>query len=424
MRVRFTLLVLVSLVFVLSCDTEGGEGYRDYFVRYYGLDGDHFGADMVVNGDGTLVILGTSEFPANSGSRRIYLAKTDAEGNTLWEKLLGESEDNVRENAKDIEPIIAGAYAGGYLILSNKETGASGNTNIKVLRVDADGNKIDSLLLNNIYLPSNFGNTITTLADGGFVVTGNTTDLSLTPADNTLVDPVDQTDLLSLRYTESYLPHPTWTESFGGEPEVMGVKVFEVSPTQFYLAGYTNAIHNEAPTPATNFDFDFWYTKLDQDGSFVSETHKGVQTQQEKMNAIAKSGLGEYFAVGSIAGAGTNPAIYASRIVGNFAIADAEDPRYSLNGQATAVAASGASKVLILGDIVTSGGSRDIWLTKVTRDFVDEPGFPITFGADGNDDTSCAVAELPSGDIVILGTMNLVNQNKIALIKLKSNGEF
>lgn len=426
MKAKINLLVIASILLVLSCDTEGGEDYKNYFVRYFGLDGDHYGADLVVNADGTMMILGTSEFPANSGTRRIYLAKTDAEGNTLWEKLLGEYGDNAKESAKDIEPIIAGTYAGGYLILSNPIVDITGNTNIKVLRVDADGNKIDSLQLTNLYLPSNFGNSITTLSDGGFIVTGNSTDINVLPADNGLVDPVDQTDLLSLRYTESFLPEPTWQKSFGGEPEVMGVKVFEISPTQFYFAGYSNALHSgEASAPASNYDFDFWYVKLNGQGSNSAPLYSGASTEQDKMKAIAKSGLGEYFAVGSyVTGGSANPSFYAMRIVGNFSNADKDDYRGSVEGEATAVAASGANRVLILANIITSGGSRDIWLTKVTRDFVDEPGFPITFGAAGDDDTSSAVAELPNGDIVILGTMNLVNQNKIALIKLKSNGEF
>lgn len=421
MRVRFNWMVVVSFMLItLSCDTDGGEGYKDYFIKYFGIDGDHFGADMVVNSDGTVTILGTSEFPANSGSRRIYLAKADAEGNTLWEKLLGE----YSENAKDIEPIVAGTYTGGYMILSNKVIDvSSGNTIIKVLRVDADGNKIDSLELAGIYQPSNFGNSITTLSDGGFIVTGNTTDNNVLPADNGLVDPIDQTDLLSLRYSQSFVSDPSWQKSFGGEPEVMGVKIIEVSATQFYFAGYSNALHSGESSVPTNYDLDFWYVRLNGQGSNSAPFYSGGDVEQEKMNAIAKSGLGEYFAVGSQTSASGKQTIFASRIVGNFSTEDENDPR-DVEGEAKAVAASGANRVLILCNVITPGGSRDIWLTKVTRDFVDEPGFPITFGAEGDDDTASAVTEMPNGDIAVLGTMNLVNQNKIVLIKLKTNGEF
>jgi hypothetical protein len=420
MRVRYSLMVIVSLVLVWSCDTEGGKGYENYFVRYLGADGDQYGADLLVNADGTFMILGTSEFPANSGSRRIYLAKTDAEGNTLWEKLLGE----YAENAKDIEPIIGGSYVGGYLILSNKAIDITGNTNIKILRIDADGNKMDSLELSSIYQPSNFGNSITTLSDGSFIVTGNTTDTNVLLADNALVDPVDQSDLLSLRYSESFSPDPVWQKTFGGEPEVMGVKVLTVSATQFYFAGYSNALHSgESTVPASNYDFDFWYVKLNGQGSNSAPFYSGGLVAQEKMNAIVKLASGEYFAVGSATTGTGNPRVFTSRIIGNYSVAEG-DTRNNVEGEATSVAASGANKALILGDLITPGGNRDIWLTKVNVDFADEPGFPITFGAPDNDDTSSAVAELPNGDIVILGTMNLVNQNKIALIKLKSNGEF
>jgi len=423
MRVRFNWIVALSfMLLILSCDTDGGEAYKDYFIKYYGLDGDHYGADMIINADGSIIILGTSEFPANSGSRRIYLAKADAEGNTLWEKLLGD----YSENAKDIEPIIAGTYTGGYMILSNKVIDIAGNTVIKVLRVDADGNKIDSLELAGIYQPSNFGNSITTLADGGFIVTGNTTDTEALDIINESIDPPDQTDLLSLRYSQSFIADPSWQKSFGGEPEVMGVKIIEISPTQFYFAGYSNAVHSgEGPVPATNYDFNFWFVRLSGVGSNSSPLYSGDQIDQEKMNAIAKSALGEYFAVGSVTAPGENPRVFASRIVGNFSnVEDKEVIDIGEGGEAISVAASGANKILILGNVITVGGSRDIWVTKATRDFDSQLGFPITFGAEGNDDTASAVAELPNGDIVILGTMNLVNQNKIALIKLKANGEF
>ena len=54
-----------------------------------------------------------------------------------------------------------------------------------------------------------------------------------------------------------------------------------------------------------------------------------------------------------------------------------------------------------------------------------EPNF-VSFGGDG-DDTAAAVAELPDGHIMVLGTMQLGNppaQFKITLIKLNSNGKF
>ncbi|CAN0475857.1 unnamed protein product, partial [Phaeothamnion confervicola] len=47
-----------------------------------------------------------------------------------------------------------------------------------------------------------------------------------------------------------------------------------------------------------------------------------------------------------------------------------------------------------------------------------------TFGAANNDDTASAIEELDNGDLLVLGTMELVNQKKMALIKIKANGSF
>jgi hypothetical protein len=48
-----------------------------------------------------------------------------------------------------------------------------------------------------------------------------------------------------------------------------------------------------------------------------------------------------------------------------------------------------------------------------------------TLGSEDEDDTAAAVAELPDGKIVILGTMGLTdNQFKMAFIKVNRTGQF
>lgn len=427
MSIKCILILIVMMVSVLSCTTEIDSEVKDHFIKYYGHDGDQHGADLLVNGDGTLMVLGTTDMPALPVVKKsIYLAKSDSEGNLIWEKVLGE----FTENARDIEPIVAGTHAGGYLILSNIETGA-GNTAIKVIRVDVDGNKIDSVKIDASYLPSNYGNSITPLSDGGFIVTGNTTDGNVLLADNGLIDPPDQTDLLSLRYDDNLLLDPAWLKTFGGEPETMGIKAFEVNPAQFDFAGYTNAVHSGEPPLPDNYDFNFWFVELDGSGStglskYVGSAITLPEQQDEVLTSIARSSSGQYMAVGSTDIAGVKR-VFASRIIG-FPTSDRikiwDAPIIDPEGEGTSIAATNGGKFLIVGNQTTAGGSRDIWLTKVNIEINEEEGFPRSFGSPGNDDTASAIAELPNGDIVILGTMELTNQKKIALIKLKANGGF
>jgi len=415
---RLIRLVIAGILFiVISCDTAGDQNDRTHFIRYYGQDGDHEAADMVVNTDGSIVVLGTAEFPANSGNRRIYLAKIDDQNNTMWEKQLGD----FTENAKDIESIFAGAYAGGYLILSNPVIDVDGNTGIKILRVDQDGIKIDILLLSGAsFLPSSFANSITPLQDGGFIVTGNTKNTNLILLDNAYVIP-DQEDLLTLRYSESN--SLVWQSTFGSGPEESGIKVFQENANTFNYAGYTNATHSGEPNAAGNFDLNFFYLTLNDAGVNSSAIYSGSPTEGEQMNAITRTPFGDYIAVGTTNQSSGSKRVFISRIVGNFSTVDKEESR-TFDGEGISISPSGGSNILVVGNEITAGGSRDIWLTKLSRDLEDLKSFPVSFGASGDDDTANAVAELPNGDIVILGTMNLVNQNKIALIKLTATGNF
>lgn len=405
-----SLIFIGLLILVSTCITDDGDTYKKYFIKYYGMDGDHEAADMAVNADGTIVLLGTIEFPANSGIKRIYLVKVGEQGNTLWEKVLGGSS----ENAKDIEPISFGTYAGGYLITTNTFN-VLGIPVFKVLRLGSDGNKIDSVVFEQY--ESQFSNSITSLADGGFIVTGNTADTSALPSE-TIEPLVDLQDLISVRFDEGRTINPLWKGPFGGESRVMGVKIIEGAANEFYFAGFSD---KKAFTGDTNNDYNFWFTALSANGDPLADFHSS-QNQNEILSGIAKSPSGIFLAVGTLTN-GTNPSkLYAATINSNFTSIDNEGTTISIDDlEGVAVCSSGVGEFLVLGNKIEPGG-RNIWIAKVDRNLTAE--FELIFGGANNDDTGSTVAELPNGDIVILGTMNLVNQNKIALIKLNANGEF
>jgi len=45
-------------------------------------------------------------------------------------------------------------------------------------------------------------------------------------------------------------------------------------------------------------------------------------------------------------------------------------------------------------------------------------------GSKGDDENGSALAELPNGDIVVVGTVNLINQHKLILMKVNNKGVF
>lgn len=415
-QVNYSLIVLVASFLWVSCDTESTVDpvYKDTFIKYYGEDGDQEGKDLVVNNDGTIIILGTSTSPG--GLKRMYLAKTDGEGTIIWERKLGEiSRDEI---AQDIEPIIAGPDAGNYIVMSSVVKSIADSLAIRLTIVSPDGDSLKSELINRY--ESQSGKSITPLSDGTYFISGNVLN-----ADTLNVDlPIfDIEDVLVIRVPSSLVPNPVADYFRIGLSSLgSGVKIFEGPSPDFYYAGYSDELIG-SESVATDYELNFVFRKFITDPSSVSSVYAGDPgiEDNEEMSSIAKSGSGlSYLAVGTRTDGSGNKTIVASTANVNFTAANSMQ-NLLVGAEGISASASGATSFLVVGNKINPGG-RDIWLSKV--DITLNPIFAVTFGGSNNDDTASAVAELPNGDIVVLGTMELTNQKKIALIKLKSNGGF
>jgi hypothetical protein len=222
-------LSLLLLVILWSCDTSSDEPFKDYFISYYEGDGNSEAKDLIVNDDGTIIMVGTST--EVSGDQKIHLVKTDAEGKVIWSKRFGSLEG---ETAADIELIKSGTYAGSFLLLSNVTKNDADSTLVKVRRIDQNGNKIDSIVYNRYAWQ--FGYSVTPTSDGGFAFTGNCDTAAVSPEPGVL-EFEDQSDLLVAKYSESRVRDPNWLPS-RGESVVMGVKIFESgrTPNPYFIA--------------------------------------------------------------------------------------------------------------------------------------------------------------------------------------------
>lgn len=417
-RLSLSLLLLAAFS---SCEIGGPEDYKDHFVKYYGGDGDQEAADFILDG-GTLFMAGTSIVPNPEGgqSRRIYIVKADLEGNTSWSKTIGEHTENVR----DIDVFKSGTNAGNYMILSNLERGDTDTTSVKVLIVNPQGQPVDSIIFNGFL--TQFGNSITALSDGGFVVVGNA-DGSAFGSDNNDSNFIDEKDILSLRYDQNLnLLNPPWKYSFEGEPYAMGVKIFEPTPGQYIYAGYSDELVPPTMTEIDVFyDKNFFFTKLSATGDPVGSPLYSGDRLNEYLAGITRSSAGFYMAVGTQVD-GNDSRLFACTINSFFQgllnegkVIDGDTP-----DQAEAVAITKSNDpnyFWVLGNEILGGG-RNIWVGKVNADLSADISF--TFGGANNDDTGSAIIELPNGDVLILATMQLVNQKKMALIKVNANGQF
>ncbi len=419
MKRKLSVSILVASLFLwIACDSESSVdlAYKDHFIKYYGEDGNQEGKDLVINNDGTIIILGTST--TTTGSKRMYLAKTDVEGEIIWEKNLGSLTND--EVAQDIEFISAGPEAGNYVVLSNVKKNSNDSLAIRLTVVASNGDSLKSTYFN--YLESQEARSITHLTNGAFYVAGKTTDTDPSDAGNATLPINDLEDVLVVRFNNDF----TWLVSdvyrVGSSSIGSAIKIFE-NGTNFSYAGFSDIITPGEDGIPTDYENNFFFRQFTTDPRAPSSTdYAGSSTQQEILASISKSPSGFFLAIGTQFTTGGINRLFATKLNGTTFTKAAEGILNSNDElEGVSVTASGASQFLVVGNKISPGG-KDIWLAKVGTTLSVQ--FSVTFGGANNDDTASAVAELPNGDIVVLGTMNLVNQNKIALIKLKSNGQF
>lgn len=402
------LLSAGMLLVAFSCDTESNvdPAYKNYFIKYYGGDGHQEAKDFVVNADGTVVMVGT--WTDTQGRKRVYIVKVDTEGNVIWDKKLGNGIND--EFAADVELVEHGTDAGNLVVLSNHRKNSIDSMAIRLTIFSQVGDSLRSKLFNNY--ENQLAKSITPLIDGGFFISAKTSDQASSGNPN---DPTEE-NILVVRLMNDFTLDPISGNVIVPNFNIgSATKIFEISSGQYCYAGYSDMDDAQNRTSV-----DFFFRKFTTSPENVPTVSSGSSDNNEIMMGIVRSPSGQFLAVGTLE-SGSNKTFVATRISSSF---QSTSPMQNIisNAEGVAVASSGASDFLLLGNIYRSGTNRDIIVKKV--DFSINQTMTMQFGSINNDDTGSAIAELPNGDILILGTMELVNQRKMALIKVRPNGKF
>lgn len=415
------LLFYIFLIGLFACDTASNieQPGKNYFLKYFGDDGDQQAVDLIVNTDGTFFILGNSRETLGT-NRKVYLAKANALGQLLWAKTFGD----VEMEAKDFLLTADGKLA----MVANKLNSNSNNMDVLLTRFALDGTRMDSVLLFTTTLnPYNeFANSITQLNDGGFMVAGYT-------------DNVNGKNLqfaaMHLRVDKNLIKNPVWTEITDVAPILppvkvdKAVKVIQNSKDSIFVFGHNNSYST---------DYNFWAFRLGKNsGVFTGNSDQlsefsDIGTDEFITNAI-KTSQGGYLLTGISVSQNQNFNVKVDKIRFDDLSFTPSDVQYSYSSSSLGVGAaqfataySTASGFFVLTNTYkASQGKSDILLFKIDNLLQDAWSSPVQFGGDG-EDTAAAVAELPDGHIMVLGTMNLGNppeQFKIVLMKLNAQGK-
>jgi hypothetical protein len=129
-------------------------------MKYYGVDGNQEGVDLLVNPDGSMILLGNSSSQTNPITVP-FIAKVDQFGTVQWQRQLG----GFNEKAVDVEL----DNNSNLIVLSNFGEGV--NSRAKVYRLGQDGTGMDSILVD--FQEWQMGRSVTVAADGRILIAGS-----------------------------------------------------------------------------------------------------------------------------------------------------------------------------------------------------------------------------------------------------------
>jgi hypothetical protein len=422
-RISFiaTVLALVSMLAMQACDTASDfdQPDTDYFLKYYGnTTASQKGVDMIVNDDGSIVIVGESE---TGGVRKIYFLKVDAMGKVVTEKYFS----GPSEQVKGIEPLGNDEY-----IIAADSLAGPGNFDVKLIMINGAGVVLDSIrhkTANNDLIKS-----ITVSSTGEIIVAGAT------------FPTIDKSEFMIYRFLRGPLRlDNNWLFSVPNYNANVNVvaKVVETVPTtgempRFLAIAYSNSgLTEDQPPQETILPAYFGLTQNgdpDGFGGFSGSVNLG---DTEINSGIAIRGADEgYFVTGATRGAG-NTGLFICKMRKDLTFVPADNNSVEIYSKVNPSGANSISGIagisstflplgyLVVGNDVASSGNSNIWLSKI--DYSGQIAWSARFGSEQGSDTAAAIAELPDGKILILGTVELGdNQRKLTLMKLNSKGQF
>jgi hypothetical protein len=220
-----------SDVYVIKLDTNGNlQWTKTIGGKYHDL-----GHSIIQTSDGGYVIAGsTSSFGA--GWEDVYVVKLDANGNLQWTKTIGGPRGDWGHS-------IIQTSDGGYAITGYTESFGTGEKDVYVVKLDANGNLQWTKTIGGEN--DDKGYSIIQTSDGGYAITGPTYSFGAGGKDFYVVK-LDAKGNLQ------------WTKTIGGTESEIGESLIQTSDGGYAIAGYIKSFGEGKK--------DVYVVKLDKNG--------------------------------------------------------------------------------------------------------------------------------------------------------------
>jgi len=233
---------------------------------YGGTSSDH-GYSVQETADGGYIVAGET-YSFGAGNLDVYLIKTDENGDTLWTKTFGGEGFDRGYSVQETRD-------GGYIITGSIRSFGTEYSDVWLIKTDENGDA----LWTKAYGGSNYdkGHSVEQTSDGGYIIAGKTYSLGAGNSDVYLI----KTDSLG---------HTKWTKTYGGTGEDIGYAVQETSDGGYIVAGVTSSFGEGLA--------DVYLIKTDIDGDVVwIETYGGEY--EEEGRSVQQTSDGGYIIAGS-----------------------------------------------------------------------------------------------------------------------------
>lgn len=137
---------------------------NELWTRTYGGAANDYGEAIQQTMDGGYIIAGrTRSF--GQGRMDAYVIKTDASGNALWSKTFGGADWDWANSVRELS-------TGGFIIAGTTNSLGAGKNDIYMIRLDEHGNSLWEKTIGDVDDES--ANSVQTTLDGGFIIAGST----------------------------------------------------------------------------------------------------------------------------------------------------------------------------------------------------------------------------------------------------------
>jgi hypothetical protein len=237
------------------------------WTRTYGGAKNDYSLSVQQTQDGGFILAGGTG-SRGAGGYDVWLFKTDADGNKVWDKTLG---GEGREGASQVQQ----TRDGGYIITGYTTSYGAGGSDVWLIKTDADG---DTLWTRTFGAGSDDeGSSVQQTQDGGYVIAGYTTSYGAGYEQAWLIKTDANGDTV-------------WTRAFGGSNAERSSCVRQTQDGGYIVAGYTWSY-------GAGKD-DVWLVKTDANGAMAWTRTFGGPSWDEG-NSVQQTQDGGYIIAGT-----------------------------------------------------------------------------------------------------------------------------